>query len=54
MSSAYQTLNNENQYDNIPVKLNSLAEEYKQRQIKMDDRLKKEIENHSIANGATN
>lgn len=30
-------------------KLNSLAEEYKQRQVKMDFRLKQEVENHAVA-----
>jgi hypothetical protein len=37
VTNAYQT---ENTYDNIPGKLNSLAEEYKKRQQKMDDRLR--------------
>ncbi|CDW80517.1 UNKNOWN [Stylonychia lemnae] len=49
VSNAYQSLNDENQFENIQGKLSSLTEEYKKRQMKMDDRLKKEIENHSIA-----
>lgn len=36
-------------YGDIPGKLNSLANEYKERQKRMDDRLKKEIENHAVA-----
>ena len=43
VTSAYQT---ESAFENIPGKLNSLAEEYKERQLRMDDRLRKEIENH--------
>jgi hypothetical protein len=43
VTSAYQT---ESAFENIPGKLNSLAEEYKERQQRMDDRLRKEIENH--------
>lgn len=29
VSNAYQSISDENKYDNIPMKLNSLAEEYK-------------------------
>jgi len=31
VSNAYQSISDENQFDNIPVKLNSLNEEYKKR-----------------------
>jgi hypothetical protein len=36
------------------MKINSLAEEYKQRQKRMDERLKKEIELNSVAKSTIN